>query len=170
LTAFGALADEDQEAPMTLRSQPLLLATLVVAMSTAGLARQADAQPANADPVVFDATQVARLLERPATGRFEAVQDSGTPTRKRDSLWNGVIIGASAGALLGLIPDYYDDCEECHDSLYISIAVGAGIGLVVDLLRSGGPPASPSRSQGGFHMNVAVNRRVVGVTGRFAWP
>jgi hypothetical protein len=154
---------------MTLRSQPLLLATLVVAMSTVGLARQADAQLASADPVVFDATRVARLLERPAVGGLEPVQDSGTPTRKRDSLWNGLAIGAGVGALVGLIPDYYDDCEECHDMLYVSIAAGAGIGLVVDLLRSGKQPASPSSSQSGFRMNMAVNRRVVGVTGRFVW-
>jgi hypothetical protein len=56
-------------------------------------------------------------------------------TRRQDAVWNGLIIGAAVGALAGLIPDYYDDCEECHDSLYLSFAVGAGVGVVIDLLR-----------------------------------
>ncbi len=52
--------------------------------------------------------------------------------RRADPVWNGVVIGLATGALAGLVPDYYDDCAECHDSLYGSIAVGAGIGLLVD--------------------------------------
>jgi hypothetical protein len=70
------------------------------------------------------------------------------PTQ-RDSLLNGVLIGAAVGALAGLIPDHYDDCEECHDSLYASIGVGAGVGLLVDLLRvksTGAPSSGPQAS------------------------
>ncbi len=54
--------------------------------------------------------------------------------RRSDSVWNGAIIGLGVGALAGLVPDYYDDCAECHDSLYGSAAVGAGIGLIADAL------------------------------------
>lgn len=54
--------------------------------------------------------------------------------RRNDRVWNGLLIGAAAGALGGLIPDHLDDCEECHDSLYGSIAVGAGTGLLIDAL------------------------------------
>lgn len=71
-----------------------------------------------------------------ASAAFGPAESAAPQPKQRDSLLNGVLIGAGIGALLGLIPDYYDDCEECHDSLYASIAVGAGIGLVVDLLRS----------------------------------
>lgn len=49
--------------------------------------------------------------------------------RRNDRGWNGLLIGTAAGVLGGLIPDYFDDCKECHDSLYDSIAAGAGAGL-----------------------------------------
>jgi hypothetical protein len=92
---------------------------------------------------------------------------SAQPLKGRDSVLNGVLIGAGVGALLGLIPDYYDDCEECHDSLYASIAVGAGIGLLVDLLRSD-TRTSPT-PQRGFDMSVAAGPRALGVHGVVRW-
>jgi hypothetical protein len=95
-------------------------------------------------------------------------QSAAQVPKRRDSVLNGVLIGAGIGALLGLIPDYYDDCEECHDSLYASIAVGAGIGLVVDLLRTDTHAASPARTAG-FRVGVAGSRRAVGVRGVFRW-
>ena len=73
------------------------------------------------------------------------------------------------GALLGLIPDHYDDCEECHDSSYGSIAVGAGIGLLVDLLRNEKHPPAPSHQEDGLRLGVAVSRGAVGFGGRIAW-
>jgi hypothetical protein len=88
--------------------------------------------------------------------------------RKHDSLLNGVLIGAWVGAALGLIPDYYDDCEECHDSLYMSIAVGAGVGLLIDALttRRVVPTSAANASK---LVNVAVGRRSVGVRATFQW-
>ena len=85
-----------------------------------------------------------QVFTQPLLDSAEALaraQNTAQSPKRRDSVLNGVLIGAGIGALLGLIPDYYDDCEECHDSLYASIAVGAGIGLVVDLLRSDTRPA-----------------------------
>ena len=87
----------------------------------------------------------------------------------RDSVLNGVLIGAGIGALLGLIPDHYDDCEECHDSLYGSIALGAGIGLLVDLLRHKKQPPAPSHKEDGLRLGVAVSPGAVGFGGRIAW-
>jgi hypothetical protein len=95
-------------------------------------------------------------------------QSAAQVPKRRDSVLNGVLIGAGIGALLGLIPDYYDDCEECHDSLYASIAVGAGIGLVVDLLRADTRAASPARTDG-FRVGVAGSRKAVGVRGVVRW-
>lgn len=57
---------------------------------------------------------------------ISAAQEAPAPTR-RNSLLNGVLIGAGVGTLLGLIPDHDDDCEECHDSPYASIGVGARV-------------------------------------------
>jgi ElaB/YqjD/DUF883 family membrane-anchored ribosome-binding protein len=109
-----------------------------------------------------------RLLAR-ARALAEAWQSAAQPTTRRDSVLNGVLIGAGIGALLGLIPDHYDDCEECHDSLYGSIAVGAGVGLLIDLLRSDTRTVSPSRSDGGLRLGVAGGRRSVGVRGIVRW-
>jgi hypothetical protein len=80
-----------------------------------------------------------------------------------------VLIGAGVGALLGLIPDHYDDCEECHDSLYASIAVGAGIGLLVDLLRSDSRPVVPLQSRDRLRVSIAGGRKAVSVRGVVRW-
>lgn len=80
-----------------------------------------------------------------------------------------MLIGAGVGAALGLIPDYYDDCEECHDSLYVSVAVGAGIGLLVDALRRDRQPTNPSISVVPVRVNVAVKRRGIGLRTMIRW-
>ena len=61
----------------------------------------------------------------------------------------------------------YDDCEECHDSLYASIAVGAGIGLLIDALRTNKRTVNPSVS--GVPVHVTVGRRAVGVRRVIRW-
>jgi hypothetical protein len=102
-------------------------------------------------------------------GQLSSDPAAPQPARGRDSVLNGILIGAAVGGLLGLIPDYYDDCEECHDSLYASIAVGAGIGLLIDLLRDGRQTPSPSQARDGLQLDVALRRRTVGVGWRVAW-
>ncbi len=108
--------------------KPASAGVLAVFLFTAG-PRSAAAEP-------LDGGGLGHLSLRAAISRA-AVQASAPsiPARRHDSLLNGVLIGAAIGALAGLVPDYYDDCEECHDSLYIATAVGAGIGLLVDALR-----------------------------------
>jgi hypothetical protein len=98
---------------------------------------------------------------------FKGVSSTQTAARWNDPLWNGLLIGAAAGALLGLIPDHYDDCEECHDSLYASVAVGAGVGVLVDALRRK-TVAAPSRTDG-LTLTVQPRRaaRGVGVFAQF---
>ena len=90
--------------------------------------------------------------------------------RRRDRVWNGLLIGAAAGALGGLIPDHLDDCEECHDSLYGSIAVGASAGLIIDALiraqtlvyRASGTPTKIS-----LGIRTKGYRTAVGLSVRF---
>jgi hypothetical protein len=104
-----------------------------------------------------------------AVQALESGQGAAQPAKARDSVLNGVLIGAGIGALVGLIPDYYDDCEECHDSLYASIAVGAGVGLLVDLLHNSKQAASPSQPNDALHFRAAIGRRAIGLGGTLRW-
>lgn len=90
--------------------------------------------------------------------------------RHSDRLWNGLAIGTAAGALGGLVPDYYDDCEECHDALYGSIALGAGVGLLIDVLVR--PTRVVYRAPGGgakmsFALECTARRTAVLLSFRF---
>ena len=116
------------------------------------------ASPSNAKASTISVPTVAASQPIPAS-----------PSPKSDSVWNGVLIGAAIGGLLGLIPDHLDDCEECHDSLYGSIAVGAGIGLVVDLLRRPKPSPFPEATNDRVWLDLSLGRRAVGVRGRVVW-
>jgi hypothetical protein len=106
--------------------------------------------------------EIAGVIEE----AFRAEHNPVAP--QRDSLLNGVLIGAAAGGLLGLIPDYLDDCGECHDSLYASIAIGAGVGLLVDALRTTRQGARPSRT-GALRVNVMAARRAVSLRTTIRW-
>ena len=95
-------------------------------------------------------------------------QEAPAPAR-RDSLLNGVLIGAGVGALAGMVPDHYDDCEECHDSLYASIAVGAGVGLLVDALRVKSTASPQSGPQPSLHLGMSTRSTRVQVAGIVRW-
>ena len=100
-----------------------------------------------------------------------AIQEAQAPqpSSGRDSVLNGVLIGAAIGGVLGLIPDHYDDCEECHDSLYASIAVGAGVGLVVDLLRDDRRAISPTRSLKTLRLDAGMTPNRLRIGGAIRW-
>jgi ElaB/YqjD/DUF883 family membrane-anchored ribosome-binding protein len=120
---------------------------------------------------VFQTVEGGRLVL--ATGERRLTIDQGNvrriDTRRHDSLWNGVLIGAGIGGLLGLIPDYYDDCEECHDSLYASIAVGAGVGLLVDALRRERQTVYRSPAGGSLLLGLAAARNRVSFAATVRW-
>src|SRR5262245_9664531 len=138
-----------------------------------------------ASPAGAQTMSHAAVRERPGTaletvassGLREAIsrpldvrqEPSSKPERHRDSILDGLLIGAGIGALLGLIPDHYDDCEECHDSLYGSIAVGAGVGALVDFLRTGKPAPSPVVAHGPLRVDVALGKRRTGITATIHW-
>ncbi len=90
--------------------------------------------------------------------------------RRRDSPWNGVLVGAGIGALGGLVPDHYDDCAECHDALYGSIVAGAGIGLLTDLvMRSSRVIYRAPAGRQALSLGWQVTRGRTGVTVRWAF-
>jgi hypothetical protein len=158
----------------------ILATTMAVFWMAAAMVSRAHAQPAPSvhryltNPVAPSAQDQAQIRAAlPASGTPMSSSgvrspgrrlDAAQAPRKNDSVLNGVLIGAGVGALLGLIPDHYDDCEECHDSLYASIAVGAGIGLVIDLLKKGSQNSSaPSQSGQSFRLDVAIAPQSVGI-------
>ena len=150
---------------------PVLLAAILAGSGVAAEARQPP--PAFTSAAPAGNPQMGHSGESPLRRSIARAIESEQPatpqagSRQHDSLLNGVLIGAAVGGLLGLIPDYYDDCEECHDSLYASIAVGAGVGLLVDALRGNRGPAhgavAPSPVQ------VDLTRRRVGIRAIVRW-
>lgn len=136
---------------MTRSLRHVFVIALVVALPAA-----AEEQPATSsaegDPVLASDSILRQGMLRAVSIDRSTLNQAAA---RRDSLLNGVLIGAAVGGLLGLIPDHYDDCEECHDSLYASIAVGAGVGLLVDFLRIDRRPANPTLANRSVHVSIA---------------
>jgi hypothetical protein len=95
-------------------------------------------------------------------------------THQRDSLWNGVLVGAGLGAmpgiLLGIAQD--DKCRGCSGFNtpltygVLTAGIGAGIGAAVDALfqRRAKPTARPS-DQRRVRLVPQLSRDVRGITG-----
>jgi MFS family permease len=77
------------------------------------------------------------------------------PPRRKDSLWNGTLMGAGVGAVFGaLIGSTLLDCSECSGFNVpltfgvLGAGVGAGIGAGIDALHQRGPTvAAPPRGR-----------------------
>jgi hypothetical protein len=110
----------------------------------------------------------ARTLLQSAVDALHSQPAPSPRVKRRDSVLNGVLIGASVGFAVGLFADYYDDCEECHDALWGSIAHGAGIGLGVDLLLGATHSASPPTPNRPV-VRLGGGRKGVAVRGSIAW-
>lgn len=146
---------------MRFTCQPIVMALAAAALALA-------AAPADAQPRAGGRLPAHTSILDSAARAIEQQPPAAPAAPKRDSVLNGVLIGAGIGAALGLIPDYYDDCEECHDSLYWSIAVGAGVGLVVDLLRNP-RPVPPGGTDQAFSVGPVASRRTLGVSAAVRW-
>ena len=86
------------------------------------------------------------------TGRLAfapAEQPTALPHRK-DSLWNGVLVGAGLGALVGIAGSpLISDCSECSGFNVpltfgvLGAGIGAGVGAGIDALRNTKAPHRP---------------------------
>ena len=79
---------------------------------------------------------------RKAAGSASPRRQSATLSRRRDTLWNGVLVGAGVGALLGVVGGQaLIECSECAGFNVpltfgvLGAGVGAGVGAGIDALR-----------------------------------
>jgi hypothetical protein len=104
-----------------------------------------------------------------AAGGGGAVQ-----TPQRDSLWNGVLVGAGLGAMPGILLGFAQDnrCRGCSGFNapltygVLSAGIGAGIGAGIDALfqRRRTPTARPSH-QSQIRLLPRVSKDFRGITG-----
>jgi hypothetical protein len=85
---------------------------------------------------------VVTVAARKAARSPSALRQRGTVSRRRDTLWNGVLVGAGVGALLGALGGQaLIDCSECAGFNVpltfgvLGAGVGAGVGAGIDALR-----------------------------------
>jgi hypothetical protein len=78
---------------------------------------------------------------------------------RSDSIWNGLIIGAGAGALVGLASNVLNDCDahECGEAYAIPIGmgIGAAVGAGLDALWRH-KPVLYRASETGRRLNIQV--------------
>jgi len=78
------------------------------------------------------------IASKSGTERIMAPRIQEVSRRHRDSLWNGLIIGAAAGALMGWAAIAANDCDydECGEAGVVpgGIVIGAALGTGLDLL------------------------------------
>ena len=126
----------------TLIRRLLILALLAGSCTAAGAQTVPVHSPLEINPSLL------RGVDRSSAGQ--------TPNRplRPDSLWNGVLIGATAGAIIGAAGSLaISDCSECSGfNVPLTFGVlgagaGAGIGAVIDALHGKGA-ASPQRQPG----------------------
>jgi hypothetical protein len=112
----------------------------------------ARAQP-TLSPLEPDGVQATTSIMESAI-RFaseEASAAAAARRRKNDPLWNGPVIGFGIGAVVGLIGAAgCDDYSSCGSSTgeFVALygAIGAGVGLAVDVLLTRGHATVPAKA------------------------
>jgi hypothetical protein len=88
---------------------------------------------------LFEATN-EQLTVTTKRGRqlIRAANISEITHRQKDPIWNGLIIGAAAGALMGAVLNGLNDCDpnECGEAYVVAggLALGAAVGAGIDAL------------------------------------
>jgi len=96
----------------------------------------ASTRPEKAPHVVMDAQDTSALTAMRVDGRLSGLVQNQAPgsQRRRDSLWNGAVIGAGLGAIAGAVAGTaIVECSECagfNVPLTFGV-VGAGIGAAI---------------------------------------
>lgn len=79
---------------------------------------------------------VAALVLAPATGRAQDV--------RKDTVWNGVVIGAAAGAIAGLVvAETTESICSARDCMILMAVAGGAAGLLMDKLVGAPEPVDP---------------------------
>lgn len=100
---------------------------------TAGERNRAVVQPTVDAARLFDAVAIARVIDAQLRTELAALPQATTPApRKRDSLGNGIMIGAVIGAVAGAVLGATDDCGLESDvgggcAMLTGPAVGLGV-------------------------------------------
>ena len=115
------------------------------------------ASPARAQRVSGDVDTIQPPSVREATpirAAVESLPGSVMVSQRRDTLWNGVVIGAGLGAIAGALGGVTAiDCSECAGFNVpltfgvLGAAAGAGIGAAVDALRHARAPATTANGR-----------------------
>jgi hypothetical protein len=124
----------------------MLSRTIAVACALALLPAAATAQSLPVEPRVTLTPDVTAVVDAP---RQIGADHQPKALHRKDSLWNGVIIGAGLGALAGtLISFAVTDCSECAGfNVPLTFGVlgagaGAGIGAGIDAWRQNRAPVT----------------------------
>ena len=97
------------------------------------------------------ASNSSKLEDPFAASRLDFPLAQQQPVRqRRDSLWNGVLVGAGLGALVGIAGSpLISDCSECSGFNVpltfgvLGAGIGAGVGAGIDAMRNSNAPHRP---------------------------
>ena len=88
--------------------------SIVLAMLPALASAQSVALPIEGVHRTQHSEQAPAMTEERRTVSFTPAEQNAVLSRRRDSLWNGVIVGAGLGALVGIAGSpLISDCSEC---------------------------------------------------------
>jgi hypothetical protein len=121
--------------------------SILLAMETTLASAQSVALPIEG---VHRTQQAPAMTEERRTVSFTPAKQNAVLSRRRDSLWNGVIVGAGLGALVGVAGSpLISDCSECAGFNVpltfgvLGAGVGAAVGAGFDALRHTKAPHPP---------------------------
>ena len=94
--------------------------------------------------------QASSVTEERRTVSFTPAKQNAVLSRRKDSLWNGVIVGAGLGALVGIGGSpLISDCSECAGFNVpltfgvLGAGIGAAVGAGIDAMRNTNAPHRP---------------------------